>query len=394
MHIGPRTPPTVPGEFGVFALTGGTEPRTSPPTFGDLLRGIHGALRKREGLTAVTRIGVASYDAPSDMLKTFASTDGDDGPLQHYQYRLARLPALQAIAKDRCYRHLPDLGSDALLPGAPHTEKLVAAGVRSSLTVPIHWNADLLGFIFFDSAERHLFTDAVRDRLWPYAHLIVLMMINEREVIRIVRAATRTVQEFARYKDPETSAHLQRMAHLGRIIASDLAPRLGLSDEFIEHLFWFAPLHDIGKVGVPDAILLKPGKLTAEEYTAMKRHVDCGVDIVDRLSGHFGLAGRAHVAMMRNVIACHHEALDGSGYPAGLAGDAIPLEGRIIAVADVFDALTSVRPYKPRWDNRQALEFMQTNRGTRFDAACVDALTRNMSAVVTMQRKFADVLDV
>jgi len=309
--------------------------------------------------------------------------------LQRHQCRLASVPSLQSAADTRIARNLTDLCAAG--PGqTPHMAMLRQAGVRASLAIPIHWHDDLAGFVFFDSAVANYFTQGVRDWLWPYAHLIALMLANEQELVRIIRGAAKTAQELARYRDPETGAHLQRMARFARLVAEAMAPRLALSDEFVEYLFWFAPLHDVGKVAIPDSILLKPGPLDPAEYAAMQRHVEYGIEIVDRMSGNFGLTDRLHVTLMRNVIGCHHECVDGSGYPAGLKGAAIPIEGRITAVADVFDALTSVRPYKPRWDNDRALTFLRDNRGTRFDPDCVDALAADMAAVCRIQAQFAD----
>ncbi|HUA51176.1 MAG TPA: HD domain-containing phosphohydrolase [Candidatus Sulfotelmatobacter sp.] len=379
-------------DCGPLDLTDLDQPRP-PVTFGDQLLGILCALKRRERLHDIVRVSVASYDAPTDMLKTFASTDGRSSPLQHYQAPLSRLPSLQAAAADRHFRNLPDLSAPDVVPTA-HTKQLLDAGIRSSLAVPIHAKGKLIGFVFFDAALPHLFGKIVYDQLWPYVHLVAMMLVNDLELTRIVRAAVETTQALARYKDPETSSHLQRMSRFARIIATALAPRLKLTDEFIEHLFWFAPLHDIGKVGVPDSILLKPGSLTTVEFEQMKRHVDYGVEIVDLLTDRFELAGQPHVRLMRNVIACHHENVDGSGYPAGLTRDQIPIEGRIVAVADVFDALTSERPYKRRWTNHQALEFIRNHQGTRFDEGCVVALIEHMPEIGEVQDQFTDVFQV
>ena len=139
----------------------------------------------------------------------------------------------------------------------------------------------------------------------------------------------------AEFRDPETGAHIQRMSHVSRLIAV----QLGVSAADQELIFQAAPMHDIGKIGIPDHILLKPGPLTAEEFSLMKTHAQIGFKLLNG-SESTVLQAAASIAIS------HHEMYNGYGYPYGVAGEAIPLFGRIVAVADVFDALTSVRPYK------------------------------------------------
>ncbi|NOU14685.1 MAG: response regulator [Methylococcaceae bacterium] len=195
---------------------------------------------------------------------------------------------------------------------------------------------------------------------------------REKEVIfRLSKAAE--------YRDPETGAHLLRMANYSRIIAA----KMGLSEEEQELLLEAAPMHDIGKVGTPDHILLKPGKLTEEEFEIMKLHAINGYNILaDSESPLLRLAA--------DLALTHHEKFNGSGYPRGLAGEQIPLEGRIVAVADVFDALTSERPYKHAWPLQQAVEFLQVGRGIHFDPACVDAFLAEWSKVLAVREQYQD----
>lgn len=181
------------------------------------------------------------------------------------------------------------------------------------------------------------------------------------------------------YRDPETGAHIQRMAHYSHLIASEL----GMPAEEQEHLLNAAPMHDIGKVGTPDYILLKPGRLNAEEMEVMRQHALIGYNILK--------SSEAKMLQLAAEIAySHHERFDGSGYPNGLVGDAIPLSGRIVAVADVFDALTNVRPYKQAWSLEAARNFLLENRGTHFDPACVDALMRRWDDVLEIRERLND----
>jgi putative two-component system response regulator len=144
-----------------------------------------------------------------------------------------------------------------------------------------------------------------------------------------------------------------------------------------------SPMHDIGKIGIPDAILLKPGPLDPAEWEVMKTHTEIGAKILDSSSSNYLAAGRS-------IALAHHEKWDGSGYPAGLAGEDIPLFGRICAIADVFDALTSKRPYKEPYPNEKALEIMREGRGTHFQPELLDLFFDNFAMVEEIQKQFRD----
>ena len=195
---------------------------------------------------------------------------------------------------------------------------------------------------------------------------------REKEaILRLSRAAE--------YRDPETGTHLLRMSNYTCLIAA----QLGLSLAEQELLLEASPMHDIGKVGTPDHILLKPGRLTSEEFGIMKQHATIGYEIL-RDSVSLLLQCAAELALV------HHEKYDGSGYPRGLAGAAIPLRGRIVAVADVFDALTSERPYKKAWTLEAAADFLKSNSGSHFDPACVDAFLGAWPQVLEIRMRYHD----
>ncbi len=198
--------------------------------------------------------------------------------------------------------------------------------------------------------------------------------IQAREKETVMRLA-----KAAEYRDPETGAHILRMANYSQVIAR----RLGLPEEVHEMILQAAPMHDLGKLGTPDHILLKPGRLTPEEMDIMKRHARDGFEILrDSSSPMLQMAAR--------IALTHHEKFDGSGYPDSLAGEAIPLEGRIVAVADVFDALTSERPYKKAWEVSAAVDLLKEGRGAHFDPACVDAFLADWDAVMAIKTHFQD----
>jgi putative two-component system response regulator len=173
------------------------------------------------------------------------------------------------------------------------------------------------------------------------------------------------------YRDGSTGEHVSRVALLSRLIAESL----GLTPERCRIIYLAAPLHDIGKIGIADAILSKPGKLTPAETTAMRTHVTIGARILEQ--------GSSELVRAAELIAqSHHERWDGKGYPNGLSGEAIPLEGRIVALADVFDALCSERPYKKAWPIDKAYDEIVGLAGSHFDPAVVKAFQAKWPAIV------------
>jgi putative two-component system response regulator len=247
-------------------------------------------------------------------------------------------------------------------------------GATDFLTKPVdrlEFSARVRNMLALSTSRRHL-----ADRAAWLAEEVkkATEAIHSREQELLFR-----MSRAAEFRDPETGAHIQRMAHYSHLIAGSL----GLSAEDQALILQAAPMHDVGKIGIPDNILLKPGKLTEEEFEVMKGHSRLGFEL---LSGSESIVFQAAAS----IAISHHEKYDGSGYPYGVAGDAIPLFGRIVAVADVFDALTSVRPYKAAWDFDRAIGFLREGAGTHFDAGCVDAFLKRMDDILAIQARFQD----
>ncbi|KAF1054630.1 MAG: putative cyclic di-GMP phosphodiesterase [Stenotrophomonas maltophilia] len=186
----------------------------------------------------------------------------------------------------------------------------------------------------------------------------------------------------AEYKDNETGLHVIRMSHYAQI----LALAAGFSERQAEELLNAAPMHDVGKIGIPDAILRKPGRLTEDEWAVMRLHPEIGGRII-------GEHRSSLLRMARTIALYHHEKWDGTGYPYGTAGEDIPLVARIVAVADVFDALTSVRPYKPAWPVERALEVIREERGKHFDPELVDLLFDCIPQFLEIKARWAETFD-
>lgn len=183
----------------------------------------------------------------------------------------------------------------------------------------------------------------------------------------------------AEFKDNATGLHVIRMSHYSRLIAE----ALDHGREWEELIFNAAPMHDIGKIGIPDNILLKPGKLDGTEWEVMMKHPKFGADII-------GDHDSAIMKLSKEIAITHHEKWDGTGYPYGLEGEEIPLSGRIIAIADVFDALTTERPYKKAWTVSDAVKLIEDNAGTHFDPDLVSIFREAMPQVLDIRDRYAE----
>ncbi|CAN5263993.1 two-component system response regulator [soil metagenome] len=181
------------------------------------------------------------------------------------------------------------------------------------------------------------------------------------------------------FRDNETGQHILRMSHASAL----LARRIGWDDAACQTMLNASPMHDVGKIGIPDGILLKPGPLTPDEREVMQTHTTIGAEL---LSG----SGSELLEMARDIAIAHHEKWDGSGYPNGLAGHAIPLAARIVAITDVFDALTSERPYKKPWSVPDALRFMRENAGSHFDPELFEHFVAIVPEVQAIRERFAE----
>ena len=351
------------------------------------IREIHWAVRTF--MPFVARIAVAIYDPKTTFLKTFVhSSDGDD-PLPHYQAPIGEVPSLKKLldeGRPRVIQHMLTFETAE----SEHSRRLGRAGYAASYTLPIFSNGTFVGFVFFNSRQSDVFTETALAQLDIFGHLVSLLVVQELASVRTLSAALESARHIVHARDSETGSHLDRMSRYARLIARGLAERHGLDDEYIERIQAYAPLHDIGKIGIPDAILLKPDGLTTEEMDVMRTHSNRGQAIIDDLLTNFGLGSLADTEVVRNITLHHHERVDGKGYPHGLAGDAIPLEARIVAVADVFDALTSRRPYKEAYANDVAFDMLRQLAGTHLDGECVQALVASREEVERVQGQFRE----
>ena len=223
-----------------------------------------------------------------------------------------------------------------------------------------------------------------------------LQAANE-QLVRFAEDLSKTVKELyeayldtinrfvvaAEYKDEDTGNHIVRMSRYSALIAE----KLGLPDKDVQNIQYASPMHDVGKIGTPDNILLKPGKLTEEEFDLMKMHTTIGAKILANSKSEI-------LQVAEQIAVSHHEKWNGKGYPLGLCGDDIPLVGRIVALADTFDALTSKRPYKNPYPVEIALEIIRKERGRHFDPDVTDVFLENIDEILKIKSEVGSAKDV
>jgi HD-GYP domain-containing protein (c-di-GMP phosphodiesterase class II) len=226
----------------------------------------------------------------------------------------------------------------------------------------------------FSEEDLELFT-----LLGGYASSAIENSILQNKIKEAYKEAVMRLSHAAEYKDPETYNHIVRVG----LYAKLLSERIGLEKEVCDSMMIAAPMHDIGKIGIPDAILLKKGKLNDWEWEVMKRHTLIGYEILKDSS--------SELLQMASLVALdHHERWDGTGYPHGKKGEEISLWGRITSVVDVFDALLSDRPYKKAWSLERAVEHMKELRGKAFDPELIDAFFEDMDEVIDIRERYKD----
>ncbi len=328
-----------------------------------------------EGLARTLEPGVVvqSYADPFEALAQMQLVTPD---LIITDYRMPGMDGIEFTRRIRAERRLADVPIVIVTVVEDRQIRYQALenGATDFLTRPIdpqECRARCLNLLALRRSQK-----AIADRaMW----LEEQVMQATREVRTRERETLMKLAKAGEYRDQETGNHIIRMAKYARLIAEELK----LSAMECDEIEAAAPMHDIGKIGIPDVILLKPGRHTPDEQQIMRRHPQLGHEI---------LAGSpSRYLQMGAVIALgHHEKFDGTGYPQGLAGEAIPLPARIVAVADVFDALTSDRPYKRAWPFQDALQFVRSESGRHFDPACVRAFELRIDAVAAIVREFSD----
>ncbi len=310
-----------------------------------------------------------------------------------FEFMLGAPEATLAKGNALAIDDLPAFSRDKI--PASLSARLAQDGKHSALFVPLKHGGASEALLVFASSRTGAYTpehvEFLTNLAAQIAHILEKTIIMEGLIV----AAVEGLAKLAESRDPETGDHLVRMSLYSAILAEELGKdetyREHITPAYVRDVFRFAPMHDIGKVGIRDDILLKPGRLDPDERSEMERHPVIGGQVLRRSEEQMQALGHSIFRTGIEIAEGHHEKFDGSGYPAGLKGEAIPLAARIIAVADVLDALTSKRPYKEAWPMEKALETINQDAGKHFDPSVVAALQRALPRVMEVYQRLKHV---
>lgn len=279
-------------------------------------------------------------------------------------------------------------------PIKPYNAAILEAGIKSSITLPLKVSGEPVGVIFFSSTGKNAYNEEHLKFLKTLVNSIAISLNQNIFINDILYSSVLALAKLAETRDEETGDHLERMKCYSKIITELLYEANVYTDEinldYIERIERYSPLHDIGKVGIRDGILLKPGKLTTEEFNEMKQHTTFGAKVLRSSEENLCKRGKSMFSLGIEIAEAHHEKWDGSGYPMGMKETEIPLSARIVAIADVFDALTSKRPYKEAFPIEDAFRIIEEGRCNHFDPKIVDVFLANRSKIHRIYDKFHD----
>ena len=266
-------------------------------------------------------------------------------------------------------------------PTKSYNQIIMNAGIRASITLPLIVSGKPVGIIFFSSINKNVYHEGHLNFLETIANSIAISFYQNTYIDNIIYSSVLVLAKLAEARDTDTGEHLDRIKTYSRIIAEILHENdtyaTEVSLEFINNIERYSPLHDIGKVGIPDSILQKPGKLSIGEYEEMKKHALYGAEVLRYAERNMEGQGHSLFGLGIEIAEGHHENWDGSGYPHGKKGPEIPLSARIVAIADVFDALTSRRPYKKAYSFEESMDIIYEGKNKQFDPNIVDLVMAN-----------------
>lgn len=340
------------------------------------------------------RLAVAFLDNGGNVIAESASTDLSEIHLEPGFIEELSATTLPEILHSGKSRIINDLEHHYNEKNRSHsTELILKEGVKSSLTLPIEVHGNILGFLFLSSSQIDAYNQGHIRTTEKILDLLKQNLLYHYVIQEIVAETTRAFVGLMERKDNETSLHITRMSRYSYVIARHLAAEEEvLTPMKLREIRWFAPLHDIGKIGVPDNILQKNGPLDKEERAIIEQHVEIGHEVISGMNQ--GIARILSLDILNTaeeIICSHHEKIDGTGYPRGLAGDDIPLAGRIVALADVFDALTSKRTYKEAFSIEKAIGIIEEGVGSHFDPRIYRAFRDSMEEILKIYDRYKEV---
>ncbi|MBC2580875.1 HD domain-containing phosphohydrolase [Clostridium sp. DJ247] len=346
-----------------------------------------------------TYIGIALMDNDEKIINASYAISG-----KHHKNLPKRILGLKVSIKETSLGKIIESGNERIIndleehvakagkPIKEYNKILLEEGIRSSITFPLKRDNKAVGIIFFSSNVKNVYNRAHIRFLRTLANSIMLSIEKDIFIQDMIISSTLALATLTEERDPETGDHLNRMKAYSKKIAELLSHEEKYKEiidiEYINNIERFSPLHDIGKVAIKDDILLKPGKLTDEEYEIMKTHAIYGARVLAMAEENVKKRGLSIFKMGIEIAGGHHEKWDGSGYPYGKKGEEIPLSARIVAIADVFDALTSKRPYKKAFTFEDTVEIIIKDSGKHFDPYIVSVFMENISVIRSLYNRF------
>jgi HD-GYP domain-containing protein (c-di-GMP phosphodiesterase class II) len=305
------------------------------------------------------------------------------------------LTSLQGVLDSGKPRIIHDLSNH--LKKNPHSEPtklMLKEGFLSSVTLPLYVNKNPIGFAFFTSDKANVYKNEHVEFLEQIATYIALSVEKDILINDLILVSITGLAKLVESKDSETGLHIERIRSYSQIIASELSRtdkyKDIIDDHFIKDIYDFSPIHDIGKVGIADGILLKPSKLSPEEFEVMKKHTVIGADVLRKSGANLFRKGKNYFSVGIDIAISHHEKVNGTGYPFGLKGEEIPLSARIVSVADVFDALTSRRVYKEAIAVDSSFEIIENESGKSFDTDVVKAFSDSRNEIAAVFHRYKE----
>ncbi len=310
---------------------------------------------------------------------------------RHIEQELTPESALSRMAESLDTRIINDLTTISSTKQISH---LLNLGHQSSYTTPIHHQESNLGFVFINASSTGFFANQIIQCDIAYlTQVISSLFVQWFERQRHFQSSLAIALNMGHARDPETKEHLIRMGKYSEQIARTLShTKREITHQFIHRIRLYAPFHDIGKYRIPDKVLFSSARFNEEERNIMNNHTLYGEEMIDdvvALSHHSSMCSE-EIQFIKNIVRHHHEYFDGSGLPDALSNAEIPLEARIVTLADVFDALMSKRAYKHAWSLDEVMEYIEVQNGSMFDPECVEALKQNLDGFMAIREQYND----
>lgn len=279
-------------------------------------------------------------------------------------------------------------------PHSKSSKLLLQEGILSSVTLPLYVNNNAIGAVFFSSYSPNVYRKEHIEFLEQIAAFLAISIEKNILINDLILVSITGLAKLVESKDSETGLHIERIKNYSEAIARQLSKNDSykdiLNDHYIKEISDFAPIHDIGKVGIADGILLKPARLSPEEFEVMKRHTIIGAEVLRKSGSNIVKKGKNYFSTAIDIALGHHEKINGKGYPFGVTGDQIPLSAKIVAIADVFDALTSKRVYKEPYALKASYEIIASEAGESFDVDVVNAFLKCEKHITSIYSQYKE----